>query len=75
MKPAAVLLASLAGWAQTTRSVWDGVYTEAQAKRGAALVLSLLKGETSSAEAAPRSTSMTWIAGGPFVGCAGGPLP
>jgi mono/diheme cytochrome c family protein len=34
---AAVLAVLLAGWAQTTRSVWDGVYTEEQARRGAAL--------------------------------------
>ena len=34
---AAVVGVVMAGWAQTTRSVWDGVYTEEQAKRGGAL--------------------------------------
>ena len=32
-----VVLMSVIGFAQTTRSVWDGVYTETQANRGAAL--------------------------------------
>ena len=34
---AAMLSAAVALFAQPTRSVWDGVYTEAQATRGAAL--------------------------------------
>lgn len=34
---AAVALSYSALWAQTTRSVWDGVYTAEQANRGAAL--------------------------------------
>jgi S-disulfanyl-L-cysteine oxidoreductase SoxD len=33
----AVLIAAVALRAQPTRSVWDGVYTEAQAKRGEAI--------------------------------------
>jgi mono/diheme cytochrome c family protein len=31
------MVLTIAAMAQTTRSVWDGVYTEEQAKRGAAL--------------------------------------
>jgi len=34
---ACVLVAATAMSAQTTKSVWDGVYTEAQAKRGEAI--------------------------------------
>ena len=35
--PGGVLIAAVAVSAQPTRSVWDGVYTEAQAKRGEAI--------------------------------------
>ena len=36
-RSALLLVAAAAAFAQTTRSVWDGVYTEDQAKRGAAV--------------------------------------
>ena len=35
--PASVFIAAVAVSAQPSRSVWDGVYTEAQAKRGEAI--------------------------------------
>lgn len=37
MKPLILLAAAVGLMAQTSRSVWDGVYTDAQAKRGAAV--------------------------------------
>lgn len=36
-RSALVILAATAAYTQTTRSVWDGVYTEDQAKRGGAV--------------------------------------
>jgi mono/diheme cytochrome c family protein len=61
---AAVLAAAILGWGLAPRSVWDGVYTDEQAKRGAALYAKECAGchgtQLTGGEEAPALTGSTF---------------
>ena len=61
---AALVAAAILGWGLAPRSVWDGVYTEEQAKRGAALYAKECAGchgtQLTGGEEAPALTGSTF---------------
>ena len=61
---ASIVAAAILGWGLAPRSVWDGVYTEEQAKRGAALYAKECAGchgtQLTGGEEAPALTGSTF---------------